>query len=271
LQVKLDAALRDLVRGRTEAKAQAQETANQLAALRARIEVLEARPIPYSPEELAMMKAPAPRLAASPAPAKQASPPAQPAATSATLIAEAQRQFAARQYDKAEESYLQALRRDERSVVTLANLAVTEMQLGKLDDAEARAQQAVTVAPDDAFSHLVLGQVKMRQEKYDDAVDALSRSAQLNPQSAEAQNFLGIALSHKGLRLPAETALRKAITLEPGYGSAHNNLAVIYLNQNPPMVALARWHYQKALAAGAAKNPELEKALEEKGASTVRP
>lgn len=273
LQLKLDGAMRDLVRGKTEtATSRAQETANQLAALRARIEVLEARPIPYSAEELALMKAPAPRLAtaAAVAPSKTASS-AQTDISSVTLVAEAQRQFAARQYDKAEESYLQVLRKDDRNVVTLANLAVTQMQLGKLDEAEARARQAVMVAPNDAYSHSVLGQVKMRQEKYDEAVDALSRAAQLDSKSAEVQNFLGIALSHKGLRLPAETALRKAIMLEPGYGSAHNNLAVIYLNQNPPMVELARWHYKKALAAGSSKNPELEKALEEKGASAAKP
>ena len=110
----------------------------------------------------------------------------------------------------------------------------------------------------------MLGQVKLRQEQYGAAVDALSRAAQLNPQEAEIQNFLGIALSHQGLRMPAETALRRAILLEPGYGSAHNNLAVIYLNQNPPMVELARWHYQRALTAGHPRNPELEKALETK-------
>jgi Tfp pilus assembly protein PilF len=59
----------------------------------------------------------------------------------------------------------------------------------------------------------------------------------------------------------AETALRKAIQIDPNYAAAQNNLAVIYLSQKPPLVQLARWHYQKALDAGQPRNPDLEKAL----------
>ena len=260
LQKKLDSALRELVRGKTgPATTRAQEAANQLAALRARIEVLEARPVPYSAEELALMKRPEPRLAR-----VESKPAEKPSASSVTLMAEAQRSFTARQYDKAEEKYQQVLRQDDRNATTLANLAITQMELNRLDEAEKQAQQAVTVAPNNALGHSVLGQIRSRQGRYDEAVEELSRAAQLDPQSAEVQNHLGIALSHKGLRVPAESALRKAIQLEPGYGSAHNNLAVIYLNQKPPMVELARWHYQKALAAGHPKNPELEQAREAK-------
>jgi Tfp pilus assembly protein PilF len=75
-----------------------------------------------------------------------------------------------------------------------------------------------------------------------------------------------VTLSHKGLRQQAETALRKAIELDPDYGAAHNNLAVIYLNEDPPLVELARWHYQKAVQDGQARNPDLEKLLAAKGA-----
>jgi len=89
----------------------------------------------------------------------------------------------------------------------------------------------------------------------------LSRAAKLDPQNPEIQNYLGVTLGHKGLRVQAETALRKAVQLAPDYAAAHNNLAVIYINQTPPLVQLARWHYQKALAAGQPPNPELEKAL----------
>ena len=73
-------------------------------------------------------------------------------------------------------------------------------------------------------------------------------------------------MSHKGLRAQAETALRKAIELDPNYGAAHNNLAVIYLGEKPPMAELARWHYQKALDLGQPRNPDLEKMLADLGA-----
>ena len=263
LQKQLAAVTRELTGVRDESAGRTREMTDQLTVLRARLEILEATPVPYTAEELALMKPPAPRLAVvDSAPSRPAVP--QSPAGSATLIAAAQRQFAIRQYDQAETNLLQVLRADEQNVNVQANLAVIQMQLNKLDEAERQVRQALSHAPNDAFSHFVLGQVKLREEQYGAAVDALSRAAQLNPQEAEIQNFLGIALSHQGLRMPAETALRRAILLEPGYGSAHNNLAVIYLNQNPPMVELARWHYQRALAAGHPRNPELEKALETK-------
>src|SRR5262249_21148790 len=126
---------------------------------------------------------------------------------------------------------------------------------------------ALNVAPDDAFSLSVLGHVKFRQQKYDEALEALNHAARIDPQSAEIQNYLGVALSQKGLRSQAETALRKAVQLAPGYADAHNNLAVVYLSQQPPMTELARWHYQKAMAAGGKPQPELEKMLDAKRAA----
>ena len=57
----------------------------------------------------------------------------------------------------------------------------------------------------------------------------------MDPNNPEIQNYLGVTLSHKGLRVQAETALRKAIQINPLYAPAHNNLAVVYLNQTPPM------------------------------------
>ena len=74
-------------------------------------------------------------------------------------------------------------------------------------------------------------------------------------------------MSRKGQRQQAETALRKAIQFNPAYAPAHNNLAVLYLSQDPPAPLLARWHYQKALDAGQAHNPDLEKMLADKGAA----
>ena len=112
----------------------------------------------------------------------------------------------------------------------------------------------------------MLGFLKFQQEKYDDALDVLSRAAKLDPQNPEIENYLGVTLGHKGLRKQAEAALRKALTIDPNYAPAHNNLAVIYVNQQPPAAELARWHYQKALDLGQPRNPALEQVLADKGA-----
>ena len=156
------------------------------------------------------------------------------------------------------------LQQDNKNVPTLANLAAIQLDADHLETAEINIKQALSLAPDDPYSLFVLGRLRFLQKKYDEAVDALSRAAKLDPQDAQIQNFLGLALSEKGLRGPAETALRKAIQLDPGYASAHANLAVAYITQQQPLVELARWHYQKALAAGLPRNPELEKMLDAK-------
>ena len=246
-----------------DAAAQIAELTDEVNVLRARLAVDEARAVPYTPEELALFKQPAP-TAANPD-AEKKSIRELPGGT-ATLVAEAQKYFADKQYDQAEDDYLQILRHDENNGLVLANLAAIEIQQNKLDDAEKHIQTALTQAPNDAYNLSLLGYLKFQQGKYDDALNALSRAARLDPQDPQIQNYLGVTLSHKGLRQQAETALRKAVQLDPNYAAAHNNLAVIYITQQPPLPELARWHYEKALAAGQPPNPELEKMLAEKGA-----
>ena len=241
-----------------------EELAGQLKTLLARLAVDEAQAVPYTPEELALFKQSAPQLLASPEPTTESTD--ELPADTITLVAEAQRDFSSRQFDKAEDAYLKILRRDENDSLTLANLARVEMDLHKFDDAEKYIQQALAQNPNNAYSLSILGRLEFLQGKYDAALDTLSRAAKLDSQNPQIQNFLGVALAQKGLRAQAEAALRKAVQLDPNYGDAHNNLAVIYVSQEPPMAELARWHYQKALEAGQPRNPDLEKMLAEKGA-----
>ncbi len=250
-----------------ELTAKVDQLTREVTGLRARVEVFEARAIPYTAEELALFQTTKPKVAsAEPLPDRKPVR-ALPVGTAA-LVAEAQRNFAAKDYAKAEANYLDILRQDEKNPTALANLATIQMEAGKLEDADQSIQQALTADPDDGFNLATFGKIKYQQEKYDEALEALSRAAKVIPQNAEIQNYLGVTLSQKGLRGPAETALRKAIQIDSSYGSAHNNLAVIYATQTPPLLELARWHYQKALAAGHPKNDDLEKLFARKEAPT---
>ena len=252
-------------RSSKELVAKVDQLTKEVTGLRARLDVFEARSIPYTAEELALFQPGKPKIATADPNVGRKSSRALPAGA-AGLVAEAQRNFAAKDYAKAEQNYLDILRQDEKNPNTLANLATIQMEAGKLDDAEKNIQLALAESPDDGYNLATLGFIRYRQEKYDEALDTLSRAAKVVPQSAEIQNYLGVTLSHKGLRGPAETALRKSIQIDPSYGSAHNNLAVLYATQTPPFIELARWHYQKALAAGHPKNEELEKLLDKKEA-----
>lgn len=269
LQKQLDAAQKQAY-GKNARKTASQiaDMNNQLDILRARLAVFEAQQVPLDSEELALLKE-------STAPLKPADPRAGQKSVrelppgSAALVAEARRDFAAHDYEKAEEKYMQVLRKDEQNAYTLANLATIQLEMGRLDEAEKHIQRAVAAAPDDAYSLLVLGEIKYRRDQYDDALTALSRAAKMDPKNAEIQNYIGLALSQKGSRGAAETAFRKAIQLDPSNAGAHHNLAVFYITQRPPWTALARWHYQKALAAGFPPNAELEKLIAQAGAAAT--
>lgn len=264
LLVKLGVANKELYgRKKQDAAAQIGQLTDEVNALRSRLAVDEAPAVPYTPEELALFKKSAPQMANPSAEKKSIN---ELPGGSAALVAEAQNYFAAKQYDKAEDDYLKILRRDENNGLVLANLAAIEMQEGKLDDAEKHIKAAVAQSPNDAYNLSTLGHLEFMRGKYDDAMDALGRAAKLDPQNPEIENYLGLTLAQKGLRAQAETAFRTAIRLDPNYGEAHNNLAVIYVSQQPPLVELARWHYQKALDAGQPRNPDLEKMLADKGA-----
>jgi Flp pilus assembly protein TadD len=270
LQKRLETATKELAnRNNKVVASRVLDMEKEMAGLRARLNVLEARAVPYTSEELALFQRPDITLTEKPAIAekksvKELSP------GSANLVADAQRYFSQKQFDKAEEKYLEVLKTNDKNVPTLANLATIQMERSRFDDAEKHIKQAIILAPEDAYSWSVLGQLKFRQEKYDDALDALSRAAKMDPQDAQIQNYLGITLSQKGMRGPAETALRKAIQLDPDNASAHHNLAVVYLTQKPPLVELARWHYQKAVTAGHPRNPEMEKVFKGQQTTTTK-
>ena len=262
LQKRLDLAGKEAnARKRKGNATQVQDLENQLALARTRLELYEARPAPYSAEELSLMKVPQAKLTEAAPNAGKKSIRALPPG-SAELVAEAQRCFAAKQYDQAEAAYLKVLQQDPKNVPALGNLAAIQVEAEHFDRADSNIKQAMAVDPDDPYSLYILGILRFRQAKYDDALEALSRSAKLDPQNAEVQNYLGLALSEKGMRTPAEAALRKAIQLQPGYAGAHYNLAVVYATQQPPATELARWHYQKAIAAGHPRNSDLEKKFE---------
>lgn len=238
------------------------QTTKQLSILRARLAVLEARKVPYTTEELALMKQGP--LAAKAPPAKGESKKKELPAGAGFIITQAQQAFAAKRYAEAELKYQEILKIDDKNVFTLGNLGLIQMEMGRLGDAEATLTKAQAIDPDDSFVLAKLGILRFRQNKFDEALDLLSRAADLDPKDPEIQNYLGITLSEKGMRIPAETALRKAIELNPNYPVAHHNLAVVYATQKPPFLELARYHYQKAIDRGHPADPAVEKLINAK-------
>jgi cytochrome c-type biogenesis protein CcmH/NrfG len=248
---------------RTGLAAQVARLTEQVETLQARLAVDEAQPMPYTPEELALFRPSDTKLQAAVSDNKSIRK--LPAGVE-TLVAAAQSHFAAKEYDLAAEDYRQILDRDKKNPLVLANLAAIELQMNDLTNAELHLQAALAQNPQDVYNLTLLGNLEFRQEKYDAALDIMVRASKLDTQNPEIDNLIGVILGHKGLRLQAETALRQALLLNPDYGDAHANLAVVYISEQPPRAALARWHYVKAIAAGSPRNPDLEKQLADNGA-----
>ena len=84
-----------------------------------------------------------------------------------------------------------------------------------------------------------------------------------DPLDARAHNYLAIVAKNLGWTDAAEAELRRAIDLNPDYGIAQFNLALMYLDRKPPAKELARRHYDKALALGVEKDEIVERRLKE--------
>lgn len=261
-------------------------SALQLERLQARVAVLEADPIPYTKEELALLvKSPAPsrQMPSADGPVPAADPPATNAAStksasapskprhvytvsdlppgSGAIWAAAMRSSMDGNYAEAEKKFKEVLRQDEDNVYVLAHLGNAQFALNELAACEKTIKHALELDPEDPGSLFLMGLLRYRQNRLDEALDALSLSAKCNPTNTATQNFLGCVLADKGLRRAAETAFRKALLCDPNYGDAHFNLALVYAGSKPPSLELARWHYKRALALGHDKSDKMEQLL----------
>lgn len=243
----------------------------QLEALRAKVQIFEAKAAPYTTEELALFKQPFPKETTSetnkPVFAAVSTPPVAkkrdelPPGTG-PLSAAAERAVDAGRFDEAERRFAEILRQDESNVYLRSRLAASQLDQDKLAEAEANLKLALAADPAHPPSLGMLGDLKFRQEKYDEAIEALSLAAKYRPDRPDTHYMLGRALVQKGNRAAAEAALRKAVQLKPGWGEPHYQLAVLYATQKPGFPELAQYHYKKAIAGGVPRNLEFEKFME---------
>jgi Flp pilus assembly protein TadD/predicted nucleic acid-binding Zn-ribbon protein len=166
-----------------------------------------------------------------------------------------------RRFRDAEKKYQRIVEMVPGNHFALANLAVTQIQSGKLSAAQVALEKAVALKPDDVFASVNLGNVYCRQGRFDDSIAILNRSLQADSQNPVAHNFLAIALGKKGDTAKAEESFRASLAINPNYANAHFNLAVMYANAEPPSLQLAKKHYEKAKILGAEPDSVLERRL----------
>jgi tetratricopeptide (TPR) repeat protein len=179
--------------------------------------------------------------------------------------------FKMKRYDEAAAKYQTIIDKYPESLYAWSNLGVVRYQQGDLDDALKALQQAVKLSPTDSFSYANLGIVYYEMKQYENAIDALNSAKALDPNDAKVRNYLGCACSQKGWQEAAEKEFLKAIELDPSFGDAHFNLALVYATEKPPLVEMAKQQYKKAQELGIAKDDRLEKLLQEPTSTPTAP
>ncbi len=240
-------------RGRKRAEnAQVAELQNQIKTLRARLEILDAEQVPLTEEEKKLLSEP--KITASSKNTLEAKLSNVPPGGVEDFKAGEAALFKD-QHAKAEQKFMHVLKLDENNPLTLSSLAMAQMEQEKYEDAKASLDRAIKQNPDDPYALSAFGLLNFRQKNFEAARDNLARAAKLDPENAVTQHFLGTSLLKLNQPKSAETALRKAVQIEPGEPDSHYNLAVVYATQKPPFLALAKFHYDKAVKAG---HPETE-------------
>ncbi len=232
--------------------------------LEAKLAAYEAERVPYRSEELALMQKQSPDQMkiqeTSQSPARNLN--AEQTASAARLEAQARQAAGSGDLATAADRFKAILKLAPNDVSTLANLALIQMQMNAMADAESTLQRALSIDSQHTYALFLSGLLKINQSDFDGALGYLAQASKLDPNDAEVQNHLGVVLSELGQRDSGEAALRKAVQLQPEYTDAHINLAVVYASQNPPYKELAKYHYQLALQAGHSKDPRLERLIE---------
>jgi Flp pilus assembly protein TadD len=170
-------------------------------------------------------------------------------------------EFRDNKFEEAEKTFQKVTEMVPNHPMGWINLGSVEYRLGKLDEAEKSLRKAVHLDPELAQTWLTLGIISYKKDEPEAALAALSQAVYLDSQNARAHMYLGVLLRKRGWLDAAEDELRKAAELDSTYAEAQFNLAMIYTERNPPAIELARRHYYKALALGAAADPDLEKLL----------
>ena len=177
------------------------------------------------------------------------------------LAAEASSLAKQRRFTDAEKKYQQVVDAAPENHFALANLAVTQIQAGKLSAAQVALEKALFLKSDDIFASVNLANVYCRQGRLDDSIAILDRVISTDPKNAVAHNYLAIALGNKGETAKAEESLHQSLAIDPNYANGHFNLAVMYANAEPPSLQLAKKHYEKAKVLGAEPDSVLERRL----------
>jgi tetratricopeptide (TPR) repeat protein len=148
---------------------------------------------------------------------------------------------------EAERIYVEVLRQDPADSIALTCSAVALRELGRPEEAIARASAAIAVRPTtDAWC--TRGAALSDLGRFAEAVANFDQAIELLPQCVEAHNYRGIALQQLQRTADALVSFERALSLRPDSAELHNNRGNVLRQLRRFPEALAS--YERALALG---------------------
>jgi tetratricopeptide (TPR) repeat protein len=150
-----------------------------------------------------------------------------------------------KRYDDALEKLTRAGEIDPESVTVPRLMARAYSAKGDTDQAIDAYRRAIALDMADAWSMNNLGLIYLEQGFVEDALPYLAKAVLTKDSVAAFHNNLGMALEHSGRFVAAATAYKGALTADPGYKKATQNLARVEAVKSGPeepldLAALAR-------------------------------
>jgi tetratricopeptide (TPR) repeat protein len=109
-------------------------------------------------------------------------------------------------------------------VESYTNMADILARMGRVPEAAARYQQALSLRPADPELHQRLAYVQLHMELIDEAEASYREALRLSPNHPDPLNGLGLALARKNRLEDAIAAYKQALDVRPDFAEAHNNL-----------------------------------------------
>ena len=123
---------------------------------------------------------------------------------------------------------------DPQSAEVYRLLGRTYHAKGQTDEAVEAYRRAIELNERDAWSMNNLGLVLLENKRADEALPLLTQAVELRKDVPEFQNNLGMALEHTGRFKAAATAYNGALTADPSYAKAKQNLARVEAVKSGP-------------------------------------
>ncbi len=131
------------------------------------------------------------------------------------------------------EEYRKSLTLNANSSQTENNLGSALAEKGNLEEARSHFENALRINPDNVSAAVNLGNALAAEGGHtEQAIALLTRALEVQPNSPDGQNGLGVVLAHEGNLAEATEHLLKAVALAPQDAGYRYNLGRVYAAQS---------------------------------------